>query len=158
MNRKVMTPFVFSDGTHVPAGNVVCVPQQAMMQDPNSYANPLEFQGFRFVTRRDGNVTSTSRLSHPSPLFPFWGSVGRSWCVLSIHFLLTNIQHLAYTLVSPARFYVSMVVKMILVHVIKHYDIKLADENAKSHFSWGINLVTHPSLIFLIRERKKESL
>lgn len=79
MNRKVMTPFVFSDGTHIPAGNVVCVPQQAMMQDPNNYANPLEFQGFRFVTWRDGIPTSTSRLSHPGPLFPFWGSVGHAW-------------------------------------------------------------------------------
>ncbi|CAD6591006.1 MAG: hypothetical protein ASARMPREDX12_004887 [Alectoria sarmentosa] len=139
LNRKVMTPFVFSDGTHVPAGNTVCIPQQAMMLDPENYANPLEFQGFRFVTQRDGVVTSTSRLSHPSPLFPFWGSVGRS------------------CFVSPARFYVSMVVKMILIHVIKHYDIKLADGDAKPHFSWGVNLITHPSLVFLIRERKKES-
>ena len=79
MNRKVMTPFVFSDGTHIPAGNVVCVPQQAMMQDPNNYPNPLEFQGFRFVTWHDGIPTSTSRLSHPGPLFPFWGSVSHAW-------------------------------------------------------------------------------
>ncbi|KAM0794867.1 cytochrome P450 [Usnea florida] len=132
MNRKVMTPFVFSDGTHIPAGNVVCVPQQAMMQDPNNYANPLEFQGFRFVTWRDGIPTSTSRLSHPGPLFPFWGSVGHA---------------------CPARFYVSMTVKMIMVHVIKHYDIKLANEDAKPHFSWGINLVTHPGLTLLIRRK-----
>lgn len=152
-----MTPFVFSDGTHVPAGNTVCIPQQAMMLDPENYANPLEFQGFRFVTQRDGVVTSTSRLSHPSPLFPFWGSVGRSWCVLSVQFLLSTILAFAYSFVSPARFYVSMVVKMILIHVIKHYDIKLADEDAKPHFSWGVNLITHPSLAFLIRERKKES-
>jgi len=153
-----MTPFVFSDGTHVPAGNVVCVPQQAMMQDPNNYTNALEFQGFRFVTRRDGNVTSTSRLSHPGPLFPFWGSVGHSWCVFSMRFLLTNNLDFPYTFLSPARFYVSMVVKMILMHVIKHYDIKLANEDVKPHFSWGINLLTHPSLVFLIRERKKKSL
>ena len=65
---------------------------------------------------------------------------------------------LAYVCGSPARFYVSMVVKMILVWVIDNYDIKLADEDAKSHFSWGINMVVNPSLIFLIRERKRESL
>lgn len=51
-----------------------------------------------------------------------------------------------------------MVVKMTLVHIIKHYEIKLADEDSKPHFSWGINLVTHPSLAFLIRKRNKEPL
>ena len=61
---------------------------------------------------------------------------------------------LTCTLVSPARFYVSMVVKMIMVHVIKHYDIKLANEDAKPHFSWGINLVTHPGLALLIRRKE----
>ena len=61
---------------------------------------------------------------------------------------------LTYTLKSPARFYVSMIVKMIMVHVIKHYDIKLADEDAKPHFSWGINLVTHPGLNLLIRRKE----
>lgn len=84
MNRKVMAPFVFSDGTYVPAGNTVCVPQQAVMQDPKVYNNPLEFQGFRFVTQRDGVNTSTSRLSHPSQHFPFWGAVGRAWCVFPV--------------------------------------------------------------------------
>ena len=74
-------------------------------------------------------------------------------CMLSVHFL-TNVSHLAHTLVSLARFHVSMVVKMILVQVIKHYDIKLADEDAASRFSWGINLVAHPSLVLLVSTAK----
>ena len=61
---------------------------------------------------------------------------------------------LTYNLSSPARFYVSMIVKMIMVHVIEHYDIKLATEDAKPHFSWGINLVTHPGLTLLIRRKE----
>ena len=152
-----MAPFVFSDGTHIPAGNTVCVPQQAMMQDPKNYANPLEFQGFRFVTQRDGVVTSTSRLSHPSPQFPFWGSVGRAWCVLRMQFLPGHCWAAAYNFISPARSYVSMVVKMILVHAIKHYDIQLANEDSKSHLSWGVSVVPHPRLTFLIRKRSSES-
>lgn len=127
------------------------------MLDPKNYANPLEFQGFRFVTQRDGVTTSTSRLSHPSLLFPIWGAVDRAWYVPSMRFLLGNILAYAYTLFSPARFYVSMVVKMIFAHIIKHYDIKLAHEDARPHFSWGINWATHPSLAFLIRERREES-
>lgn len=50
-----------------------------------------------------------------------------------------------------------MVVKMILVYAIKHYDIKLANEDAKSHFSWGVSVVPHPRLTFLIRKRSSES-
>lgn len=50
-----------------------------------------------------------------------------------------------------------MVVKMVLVHVIKHYEIKLADEDAKPHFSWGIDIMPHPRLTFLVRKRKVES-
>lgn len=136
MSRRVMTPFVFSDGTRVPVGNVVCVPQHAVMQDSQHYPDPLEFQGFRYVTRRDGIDRSKSRLSHPSLTFPFWGPASHA---------------------CPARFYVSMVVKLILMHFIKHYEVKLADPNAKPQFSWGINMITHPSLAFLIRERSKES-
>ena len=152
-----MTPFVFSDGTRVPAGNIVCVPQQALMLDPNHYDKPCEFQGFRYVSRRDGVDTSTSRLSHPSPVFPFWGPADRAWYVLSMILPHSNNLACAYTCVSPGRFYVSMVVKLILTHFIKHYEIKLINEDAKPHFSWGINVLTHPSLAFLIRERKRVS-
>ncbi|KAL8687903.1 MAG: hypothetical protein Q9218_006052, partial [Villophora microphyllina] len=78
INRKVMLPYTFSDGTHVPAGNTICVPQHALMRDAKNYDNPSEFDGYRFVAKdAAGKLASTSRFSHPSPLFPFWGSVGR---------------------------------------------------------------------------------
>ena len=51
----------------------------------------------------------------------------------------------------------SKVIKMILVHVIKHYDIKLANENAEPHFSLGMSLVAHPRLTFLVRKRNVKS-
>ncbi|KAL9134458.1 MAG: hypothetical protein Q9175_004360, partial [Cornicularia normoerica] len=73
--RKVLSPFTFSDGVHVPSGNWVCVPQQALMQDPAIYPDPMIFDGFRFANGKDGNATSDSRFSHPSWRFPFWGSV-----------------------------------------------------------------------------------
>ena len=90
-------------------------------------------------------------------MLPILG-IRRPLMVCALSGFLTNVFNFAYTIVSPARFYVSMVVKMILVHVIKHYDIKLADVDAPPHFSWGINLVTHPSLVFLVRPRGEESL
>ena len=86
MPRKTMSPFTFSDGTHVPANNWVVVPQQRMMKDPANYAEPDTFDGFRFVKGNDTTAASNSesRLSHPSWRFPFWGSVKQAWSVISI--------------------------------------------------------------------------
>lgn len=80
MPHKVLSPFTFSDGTHVPAGNWLCIPQREIMQDASYYEDPLSFQGFRFVDRtsRAGPIPE-SRLSHPSWTFPFWGTVKQAW-------------------------------------------------------------------------------
>lgn len=75
-----MSPFTFADGTYVPSGNWVCVPQQAIMLDENNYANANVFDGFRFVRNKDQDSPfSDSRFSHPSWSFPFWGSVKQAW-------------------------------------------------------------------------------
>jgi hypothetical protein len=80
MPRRIMHPFTFSDGTQVPAGNWIVVPQQAHMKDGTHYADPENFNGFRFVKDMQGaSGSSESRLSHPSWLFPFWGSVKQAW-------------------------------------------------------------------------------
>ncbi|KAI4241297.1 MAG: hypothetical protein L6R42_011304, partial [Xanthoria sp. 1 TBL-2021] len=50
VQRKVLKDFTFSDGSHVPAGNVICVPQQAVMRDPKYYDRPDEFLPFRFTS------------------------------------------------------------------------------------------------------------
>ena len=79
MQRNVLDTFTFNDGTYIPAGNKVCVAQQAMMSDPASYQNPASFQGFRFANGAAGVPTSTSRFTHPSSNFTFWGSVRYPW-------------------------------------------------------------------------------
>ncbi|KAL9041306.1 MAG: hypothetical protein Q9180_001364 [Flavoplaca navasiana] len=132
MPRKVMTPFTFSDGTHVPAKNWIVVPQQCMMKDPKHYPQPETFDGFRFVTHRDEGAVSESRLSHPSWRFPFWGSVKQA---------------------CPARFYVTDMTKMIVSQFIMNFDFKLADENVPGSFAWGPLRVPHPYLAFLLKER-----
>ncbi|KAL8771386.1 MAG: hypothetical protein Q9203_004991 [Teloschistes exilis] len=138
MPRKVMTPFTFSDGTHVPVNNWIVVPQQCMMKDPEHYPRPETFDGFRFVQPRGGGeeggvAGSESRLSHPSWRFPFWGSVKQA---------------------CPARFYVTDMTKMIVSRFIMDFDFKLADENVPGSFAWGPLRVPHPCLAFLLKERE----
>ncbi|KAI9659175.1 MAG: hypothetical protein M1831_003757 [Alyxoria varia] len=110
MDRKAMKDFTFSDGTHVPAGNLVCVPQNAMMLDPDRFVNAESFRGFRFVATEDGKPT-------------------------------------------PARFYVCGIAKMILVHIIKRYEFRLASETQAPSISWGPNMIPHPNLKIHLREK-----
>lgn len=79
MQRNTLNTFTFDDGTYIPAGNKVCVAQQAMMSDRASYENPASFQGFRFANGGAEVPSSTSRFTHPSSDFTFWGSVRYPW-------------------------------------------------------------------------------
>lgn len=85
MPHSAVNSFTFKDGTHVPKGNWVCIPQQAIMGDPSLYNDPTVFQGFRFVNREDEeNPTSKVRFSHPSWIFPYWGTIKQAWLVFLV--------------------------------------------------------------------------
>jgi hypothetical protein len=74
-----MTPFKFSEGGSVPAGNFICIPQEEILNDAAIYPNPSKFDGFRYVESNNGVPTSKLRLSHPSWMFPYWGTVKQAW-------------------------------------------------------------------------------
>ena len=77
MRRKALVPYTFSDGTHVPAGNVVCVPLRAILHDSAHYENADDFNGFRFCDKIA--TESLSKLTDTEPKFPLWGLGKRSW-------------------------------------------------------------------------------
>jgi hypothetical protein len=54
---------------------------------------------------------------------------------------------------SPARWYVSQSLKMILVHLLENYDFKLADPRAPRTFFWTTAVVPRASTALLIRPR-----
>lgn len=78
VRRKVLEPFTFRDGTHLRAGDVACVPSQALMRDPTHYgADSLVFDAYRFM---DSDGKNVSRFTDTSPIFPL--GLGRhSWYV-----------------------------------------------------------------------------
>jgi hypothetical protein len=80
-DRKVLSPFTFSDGTYVPPGNYIKIAERALMLDSKNYNDPMTFDGFRFVTITEDGKSSQSRFTQPSSTFPFWGSVGCTWYV-----------------------------------------------------------------------------
>lgn len=69
------------------------------------------------------------------------------------HLQEKNNPELTLTIASPARFYVSMAVKMRLIEFLSQYEFKVADEKVPSSFAWGVARLPHPNLAFLVRER-----
>ena len=77
VRRQAIKAYTFSDGTHIAAGDVACVPLQAIMRDSTYYQDSLTFNGFRFVNE-DG-TRNTALLTDTAPTYPLWGLGRRAW-------------------------------------------------------------------------------
>ncbi|KAB8238151.1 cytochrome P450 [Aspergillus alliaceus] len=135
MQRMALSPYTFADGTHVPAGNLVAVPQAAVMQDSRHYAEPTEFNAYRFVAvdETDGTMRAFPKYTDVRWDYPYWGSSKRA---------------------CPGRWYVSRTLKQILAHLVMNYDIKLANEDAPRSFVWTTAVVPRSSTKLMLRPRK----
>ncbi|CAG8950411.1 hypothetical protein HYFRA_00006904 [Hymenoscyphus fraxineus] len=131
--RLIMAPYTsYNQGYHSPAGNWLAIPQVSLMRDEKIWPNASEFDGFRYVDA-DGN--SEDRFTHPAYDFPFWGSLRHS---------------------CPARFYVSVILKLILGHLITDYEFKLENPDKKPFMTFGHTRLPSPFLSILIRKRPAE--
>ncbi|KAL8982593.1 MAG: hypothetical protein Q9205_002941 [Flavoplaca limonia] len=79
VQRKVLRDFTFADGTHVPAGNVICVPQQAVMRDSKYYDRPHDFLPFRFAKERGVGNDATQKFTDLKSHFYLWGATAKPW-------------------------------------------------------------------------------
>ncbi|KAL8993146.1 MAG: hypothetical protein Q9169_006567 [Polycauliona sp. 2 TL-2023] len=82
VQRKVLKDFTFADGSHVPAGNVICVPQQAVMRDAKYYDRPNEFLPFRFAKESGTGGQSDDaiqKFTDLKPHFYLWGATAKPW-------------------------------------------------------------------------------
>lgn len=79
--RQVIKPFTFTDGTHIQAGEVLCVPSTQIMLDDRLYPNGHVFDPYRFI--KNGKVANGDRFADASEKYPLW-SLGRHvWYVPS---------------------------------------------------------------------------
>jgi cytochrome P450 len=83
MRRKALFPYTFKDGLHIPAGSWVCAPSRAVMQDPNNFDDPTEFNGYRFVSKavvhNASKPITLSKYTDTEPKFLFWSHGRRAW-------------------------------------------------------------------------------
>ncbi|KAL2283202.1 hypothetical protein FJTKL_10088 [Diaporthe vaccinii] len=122
--RSALKPFTLSDGTKLAVGDWACTPVRAIMQNPEFYPSPLQFNGFRFsdpASLENMNNVFQSPQPKPSKLtdvdntFHVWGT-GRMAC--------------------PGRFYAAAVMKVIMAQFILHYDCDLIDKKASRCLTW----------------------
>ncbi|KAF2244930.1 cytochrome P450 [Trematosphaeria pertusa] len=135
IQRKVMQPFVLPSGAQIPVGNLIAVPQQAVLRNGEIYHDPESFNPFRYLSA-EGKLHHggfTTRYTDVNSAYPYWGSP-RKPC--------------------PGRWYVSETMKLALLHLIFNYDFKLAKERSPRSFFWTTALVPRMDTRVLLKERE----
>ncbi|EDN95672.1 predicted protein [Sclerotinia sclerotiorum 1980 UF-70] len=134
MARKVLKPFTFADGTHVPKNNWICAPQHVMNLDEANYSSPHTFDPFRFVPSPEASVEEVhaSKFTTPSHNFLYWSGPKRP---------------------CTGRYFVSVTSKMILAEFITSYEFKLENPNLPECFAWNHMLLPHPRTKILFRRK-----
>lgn len=134
MIRKTMKDFTFSDGTTIPAGSTLAVPFNAVHTDPDTYADPETFDGFRFekLREQDGenNKYQVVSLSADYVLFGY----GRHAC--------------------PGRFFATNQLKVMLAHILLNYDVKMPDGKGRpGNWVFGTHIAPDFRAKVLFRKR-----
>ncbi|KAK1580583.1 cytochrome P450, partial [Colletotrichum navitas] len=104
--RKVMKPFTFSDGVSVPPGTMLAVPVHHIGRDPELFPDdPDKFNPHRFTRLRqnegEGNHFQFASVTNGTMAFGW----GKHAC--------------------PGRFFASTEIKLILVHLLTNFDVKV---------------------------------
>ncbi|KAK7063838.1 Ent-kaurene oxidase [Favolaschia claudopus] len=105
--RFLVKPATLADGTVIPAGYNIAFPLKRIHYDATVYPNPEKFEWFRFSNLReeDGSGAKHQFTTVGKDLLLF--GLGRHAC--------------------PGRFFASMELKILLSHLLLHYDVSLAD-------------------------------
>ncbi|KAI9368588.1 cytochrome P450 [Aspergillus egyptiacus] len=131
LRRKVLQPFTLSDGTRLATDDIACVPLRPILQDPETYMDPLAFNPYRFVDCETGG--SRSKFADADVTYPIWG-LGKRAC--------------------PGRHYASLLLKMVLAEVVCRYEVRMPEGKCKRRFFyWRSAIVPRAGAVLLFRER-----
>ncbi|KAK3347609.1 cytochrome P450, partial [Neurospora tetraspora] len=120
------------DGTLIPRGAQVGV-NMSRMWDPKYYPNPEEWQPDRFLKLRE-----EAGKEHPS------------------QFVTTTMESLGFgigTHACPGRFFAGNKVKILLAHILEHYEFERVDSGPDAS-PWYIEIVTNPKAKLRVRRKQ----
>lgn len=136
-HRVMVNSYVLSDGTVLPRGTHISMPVNAIQNDPETTANPDEFDGFRYykLRQREGE--------------------GHLHQFVTTQPNILNFGHGKYA--CPGRFFASLEIKNILVRLIMDYDWKLpAGQGRPANLTAHEFIFPNPDGELFMRERAKE--
>lgn len=134
MRREVLEPVTLSDGSVLKKGSHVAVSAHRMW-DESIHADPLVYDAYRFLKMRsEPGHENTGQLVTTSPDHLAFGH-GKHAC--------------------PGRFFAAHEVKVALIHLLTHYDIRLVEESTPKILEHGLSLNADPFGKLEIRKRKR---
>jgi len=133
VRRKVLKDFTFSNGTTVPAGCMIGIPHRSVHCDPDNYADPDVFDGFRFskMREKEGESSKHSMVTLTHEYLSF--GQGRHAC--------------------PGRFFATNEVKAMLAYVLLNYDVKMANPGCPPELWFGLLSIPDPTAEVMFRKR-----
>ncbi|KAK4203155.1 putative cytochrome P450 E-class, group IV, partial [Triangularia verruculosa] len=130
LERSALRDTVLPDGKVIPRGSQIMV-DSTNIWDSTVYPNPDQFDGHRFLRKREAGDT-TSQFVQSSQDFHVFGG-GRHIC--------------------PGRFFASNELKLALAHVLLKYDIRLAAGCDPKPIMNGFYAMTDPIVQLEVRRR-----
>lgn len=103
VQRSAVEPYTFKDGTRIPANTQCCFPNYELNHDPDVYTDPGTFDGYRFLKLRQQKDPNKYHFAFVSE---------------------DSINFGAGTHACPGRFFASHELKLILVNLLLHYEMK----------------------------------
>ena len=134
-----------------------------MMRDDRYFDNALEFDAFRSV---NSPVTDMKAEAQPKKLVDatdkwlVWGSGKILWWVFTLpsdRTFESLSKNAEFLLRSPGRFYATLVLKLILVHILSNYDCKMQEIKGPRSRQWRSAIIPKESIMLWIRPRTHRS-
>ncbi|KAI0348326.1 cytochrome P450 [Trametopsis cervina] len=138
VSRMFYKDYTLSDGTFIPAGNIVVTPVLPTHMDPENYENPRVFDPLRFVKLQedDPSVAQATTLQYVTTTSDFYSfGHGKSAC--------------------PGRFFAINEMKDFIVFILLNYDLKFENEGVVPPPVYrGSVIIPNPSATVLFRKRQ----
>ncbi|KAL8848137.1 MAG: hypothetical protein Q9221_006823 [Calogaya cf. arnoldii] len=110
VTRAAVKPYTFKDGFYLPANTLISFPMAELNHDPDVWPDSETFDGSRFLRMRQKADANGWQ-------FAFVGE--------------NSINFGAGTHACPGRYYVSQEIKIMLAHLLLHYDFKWPDGKSR---------------------------
>ncbi|KAI4207809.1 MAG: hypothetical protein LQ348_000446 [Seirophora lacunosa] len=135
VTRAAVKPYTFKDGFHLPANTLISFSMAELNRDPDVWPDSETFDGSRFLRMRQKGDANAWQ-------FAFVGE--------------NSINFGAGTHACPGRYYVSQEIKIMLAHLLLHFDFKWPDGKSRPA-NMVHDFATPPSPMAELMFRRKES-